>query len=208
MTGIIQELDLAESRLALTTARQNYLGWRRLADAKGKVPRKNPAEVVGRETRIVIFFLFLSLLLRWRWTVGALGLCCLGLWAAPAAWAEANPAVRGTVLVEIVTDLGDVLGVTLTVGVTNDSGADLFDSVLAVRDPLLSGGAATSVHLGSIQNGSGAAGNCYLLITRHTHDLWSLGLEPQTELTYRDSAGGERALQPKLIYVAAAPKGE
>lgn len=194
MTGMIQELDLDESRLALTTARQNYLGWRRLADAKRKVPSNSPAEEARRETRVVIFFMFLTL--------------GLGLWAAPSAWAEANPAVRGNVLVEIVTDLGDVLGVTLTVRVTNDSGSDLFDSVLAVRDPLLSGDAVTSVYLGSIQNGGGAAGSGYLLISRQTHDLWSLGLAPQTALTYRDSAGGERALQPMLIYLPAAPKGE
>lgn len=210
MAGIIQELDLdlEESRLALTTARQNYLRWRRLADAKRKVPSNSPAEEARRETRVVIFFLFLSRLLRWRWTVGALGLCYLGLWAVPPAWAEANPAVRGSVLVEIVTDLGDVLGVTLTVGVTNDSGSDLFDSVLAVGDPLLSAGAATSVHLGSIQNGGGAAGSGYLLISRQTHDLWISGLEPKTDLTYRDSAGGQHTLQPKLIYLPAAPKGE
>ena len=116
-----------------------------------------------------------SMTQRGRWTVGALGLCYLGLWAPPPALAQANPAVTGTVQVEIVTDLGDVLGVTLMVGVTNDSGSDLFDSVLAVGDPLLSADAATSVHLGSIPNGGGAAGSGYLLISRHTHDLWTSG---------------------------------
>ncbi len=105
----------------------------------------------------------------------ALTLLCLLLLGAGLLSAEDVRDFAGLYMIGEITDLGDQVRVSLTVRVTNYSGADVVAATITLEDSLLPGQSCGTF--------------LRLVIPRREYDQWQSGPTPQLRIEFKNGAG-------------------
>ena len=128
-----------------------------------------------------------------KWSVGVLVAFSLVLARAVPVPADGTPVVNGMYQSKVVHDGGDILGIELSISISNDLGEALSDATLTVRDPLLPEDYAARYSFPPIETGAIAHGLLNIEVSAETYEDWLEGRPPLASLTFSDASGAQLA---------------